>query len=115
MTAQLSGSCFLRRGRNWRTSTSTGQRWMSKKWHFCSATRIRILSIELSERGKGRHPPSCGQRSGNLKLDNKCKQERQEVMNKVWLVFGSASGLDLNIAEAVLESGDRLVATTART
>jgi uncharacterized protein YbjT (DUF2867 family) len=29
----------------------------------------------------------------------------------VWLVTGSASGLGRNIAEAVLESGDRLVAT----
>ena len=29
-------------------------------------------------------------------------------MNKVWLVTGSASGLGQNIAEAVLESGDRL-------
>lgn len=35
-------------------------------------------------------------------------------MNKVWLVTGSASGLGRNIAEAVLESGDRLVATAAR-
>jgi NAD(P)-dependent dehydrogenase (short-subunit alcohol dehydrogenase family) len=35
-------------------------------------------------------------------------------MNKVWLVTGSASGLGRNIAEAVLESGDRLIATTAR-
>jgi NAD(P)-dependent dehydrogenase (short-subunit alcohol dehydrogenase family) len=32
-------------------------------------------------------------------------------MNKVWLVTGSASDLGRNIAEAVLESGDRLVAT----
>jgi len=32
-------------------------------------------------------------------------------MTKVWLVTGSASGLGRNIAEAVLESGDRLVAT----
>ena len=32
-------------------------------------------------------------------------------MNKVWLVTGSASGLGRNIAEAVLDSGDRLVAT----
>jgi NAD(P)-dependent dehydrogenase (short-subunit alcohol dehydrogenase family) len=32
-------------------------------------------------------------------------------MSKVWLVTGSASGLDRNIAEAVLASGDRLVAT----
>ncbi len=32
-------------------------------------------------------------------------------MSKVWLVTGSASGLGRNIAEAVLESGDRLVAT----
>jgi len=32
-------------------------------------------------------------------------------MNKVWSVTGSASGLGRNIAEAVLESGDRLVAT----
>jgi NAD(P)-dependent dehydrogenase (short-subunit alcohol dehydrogenase family) len=32
-------------------------------------------------------------------------------MSKVWLVTGSASGLGRNIAEAVLESGDLLVAT----
>ena len=32
-------------------------------------------------------------------------------MTKTWLVTGSASGLGRNIAEAVLESGDRLVAT----
>src|ERR1700732_1852520 len=32
-------------------------------------------------------------------------------MDKVWLVTGSASGLGRNLAEAVLESGDRLVAT----
>lgn len=31
--------------------------------------------------------------------------------SKVWLVTGSGSGLGRNIAEAVLESGDRLVAT----
>ncbi len=36
-------------------------------------------------------------------------------MNKVWLVTGSASGLGRNIAEAVLESGDRLVATVRDT
>jgi len=34
-----------------------------------------------------------------------------EHMSKVWLVTGSASGLGRNIAEAVLASGDRLVAT----
>jgi NAD(P)-dependent dehydrogenase (short-subunit alcohol dehydrogenase family) len=32
-------------------------------------------------------------------------------MSKVWLVTGSASGLGRYIAEAVLESGDRLIAT----
>ena len=32
-------------------------------------------------------------------------------MEKVWLVTGSASGLGRSIAEAVLESGDQLVAT----
>jgi len=32
-------------------------------------------------------------------------------MPKVWLVTGSASGLGRNIAEAVLASGDQLVAT----
>ena len=36
-------------------------------------------------------------------------------MNKVWLVTGSASGLGRNIAEAVLEAGDRLVATARDT
>ena len=32
-------------------------------------------------------------------------------MSKIWLVTGSASGLGRNIAEALLASGDRLVAT----
>lgn len=32
-------------------------------------------------------------------------------MSKVWLVTGSASGLGRNIKEAILESGDQLVAT----
>jgi NAD(P)-dependent dehydrogenase (short-subunit alcohol dehydrogenase family) len=32
-------------------------------------------------------------------------------MSKVWLVTGSASGLGRDIAEAVLASGDRLVAS----
>jgi NAD(P)-dependent dehydrogenase (short-subunit alcohol dehydrogenase family) len=32
-------------------------------------------------------------------------------MSKAWLVTGSASGLGRNIAEAVLASGDRLIAT----
>src|SRR5260221_6555159 len=36
-------------------------------------------------------------------------------MNKVWLVTGSASGLGRTIAEAVLEAGDRLVATARDT
>jgi len=36
-------------------------------------------------------------------------------MSKVWLVTGSASGLGRNIAEAALESGDRLVATARDT
>src|SRR5258708_38380834 len=36
---------------------------------------------------------------------------KEVSMLKVWLVTGSASGLGRNIAEAVLASGDRLVAT----
>jgi NAD(P)-dependent dehydrogenase (short-subunit alcohol dehydrogenase family) len=32
-------------------------------------------------------------------------------MSKVWLITGSATGLGRNIAERVLASGDRLVAT----
>jgi NADP-dependent 3-hydroxy acid dehydrogenase YdfG len=36
-------------------------------------------------------------------------------MNNGWLVTDSASGLGRNIAEAVLESGDRLVATARDT
>jgi NAD(P)-dependent dehydrogenase (short-subunit alcohol dehydrogenase family) len=35
----------------------------------------------------------------------------EDFMSKVWFVTGSASGLGRNIAEAVLASGDRLVAT----
>jgi NAD(P)-dependent dehydrogenase (short-subunit alcohol dehydrogenase family) len=36
-------------------------------------------------------------------------------MSKVWLITGSASGLGRNIAEAVLASGDRLLATARDT
>jgi NADP-dependent 3-hydroxy acid dehydrogenase YdfG len=36
-------------------------------------------------------------------------------MNNVWLVADSESGLGRDIAEAVLESGDRLVATARDT
>src|SRR5919106_2431568 len=36
---------------------------------------------------------------------------RRMVMAQVWLVTGSASGLGRHIADAVLASGDRLVAT----
>ena len=36
---------------------------------------------------------------------------REGFISKVWLVTGSASGLGRNIAEAVLASGDRLLAT----
>jgi NADP-dependent 3-hydroxy acid dehydrogenase YdfG len=43
------------------------------------------------------------------------QEDRQEFINNVWLVTGSASGLGRNIAEAVLESGDRLVATARDT
>lgn len=39
------------------------------------------------------------------------KEKRMKNKSKVWLVTGSASGLGRNIAEAVLASGDRLVAT----
>src|SRR5213078_2526415 len=39
------------------------------------------------------------------------EKDRRPFMSKVWLVTGSASGLGRNIAEAVLASGDRLVAT----
>ena len=39
------------------------------------------------------------------------KQREEVLMSKVWLVTGSASGLGRNIAEAVLASGERLVAT----
>jgi NAD(P)-dependent dehydrogenase (short-subunit alcohol dehydrogenase family) len=35
----------------------------------------------------------------------------RRIMSKVWLVTGSASGLGRHIAEAVLASGDHLVAT----
>ena len=36
-------------------------------------------------------------------------------MNNVWLVADSASGLGRNIADAVLESGDQVVATARGT
>jgi NAD(P)-dependent dehydrogenase (short-subunit alcohol dehydrogenase family) len=43
------------------------------------------------------------------------QEDRQEFINKLWLVTGSASGLGPNVAKAVLESGDRLVATARDT
>src|SRR5215469_8640875 len=39
------------------------------------------------------------------------KKRKGDLMSKVWLVTGSASGLGRNIAQAVLESGDSLVGT----
>src|SRR5258708_19850954 len=45
----------------------------------------------------------------------KTHKEREDFMSKVWLVTGSASGLGRSIAEAVLASGDRLVATARDT
>ncbi len=36
-------------------------------------------------------------------------------MSKVWLITGSARGLGLHIAEAVLAAGDKLVATARDT
>ena len=36
-------------------------------------------------------------------------------MNKVWLITGSSRGLGRSITEAVLASGDRLVATARQT
>jgi hypothetical protein len=70
MTAQLSGSCSLRRGWNWRMSTPGGRRGMSPMWHICSATRTRIPPIGLSERGRGRYPPSRGRLSDDLNPGN---------------------------------------------
>src|SRR5258708_33081022 len=35
----------------------------------------------------------------------------EDPMSKVWLITGAASGLGRHVAEAVLESGDRLLAT----
>src|SRR3974390_229472 len=39
------------------------------------------------------------------------KKRKGDFMSKVWLVTGSASGLGRNIAQAVLASGDSLIAT----
>src|SRR6516165_5964962 len=39
------------------------------------------------------------------------KKRKGDFMSKVWLVTGSGSGLGRNIAQAVLASGDSLVAT----
>src|SRR6202451_399421 len=44
-------------------------------------------------------------------MNHNKKEKRMKNKSKVWLVTGSASGLGRNIAEAVLASGDRLVAT----
>src|SRR2546422_283369 len=39
---------------------------------------------------------------------------KETVMPKTWLITGSSRGLGRALAEAVLESGDRLVATARR-
>jgi NAD(P)-dependent dehydrogenase (short-subunit alcohol dehydrogenase family) len=44
-------------------------------------------------------------------MNHNKKEKRMKNKSKVWLVTGSASGLGRNIAEAVLASGDHLVAT----
>jgi len=41
--------------------------------------------------------------------------KEQEYIHNVWLVIGSAGGLGRNIVEALLGSGDRLVATARDT
>src|SRR6266404_424355 len=78
--------------------------WSGAVPHASSITvslRSRTASIRLPA------PP------GSILLFGKCsdKAEWRTFMSKVWLVTGSASGLGRNIAEAVLASGDRLVAT----
>jgi NAD(P)-dependent dehydrogenase (short-subunit alcohol dehydrogenase family) len=46
-----------------------------------------------------------------MKRKSLSRSKMENHLAKVWLVTGSASGLGRNIAEAVLASGDRLVAT----
>src|SRR5579863_10117582 len=59
-----------------------------------------------------RLPTSRKTSSGLSNLRESRQADLLEVfMSKVWLVTGSASGLGRNIAEAVLASGARLVAT----
>src|SRR6202142_3249251 len=60
-------------------------------------------------------PLTAACRLGALKqkelTTNQSKENSMNTLSKVWLVTGSGSGLGRNIAEAVLASGDRLVAT----
>jgi hypothetical protein len=51
-----------------------------------------------------------GKTAGNIVVEMHDSTWRT-FMSKVWLVTGSASGLGRTIAESVLASGDRLVAT----
>ena len=77
--------------------------------YICLATRMRIRLYRASpKRGKGTTP---AQLRSALSDDVITRQQMEGLLNKVWLITGSASGLGRNIAESVLESGDRLVAT----
>jgi NAD(P)-dependent dehydrogenase (short-subunit alcohol dehydrogenase family) len=52
-----------------------------------------------------------GRNEALVELETVSNPRRETSMSKVWLVTGSASGLGRYIAEAILASGDRLVAT----
>jgi NAD(P)-dependent dehydrogenase (short-subunit alcohol dehydrogenase family) len=94
---------------------------LKTRWKLASGTRV-LLDPVLNIAGALTGAEFGNPKAGGTVLANGSSSTRLRfavdwitswriLMPRVWLVTGSASGLGRNIAEAVLASGDRLVAT----
>src|SRR3984957_10993945 len=68
------------------------------------------IAGSVSVRRASRIDPANLQVSPRVRVQS-IRSRMEDFMSKVWFITGSASGLGRNIAEAVLASGDQLVAT----